>query len=134
MTIRMTPYFMTNGNAKDMIRFYEEVLDAKVMSMQTYGEMPMSFSAELKDSVAHAIVKVGEMELQFSDSPGQTIQQGNHLTLCISTNSVEESHQIFDALQQDGNVIAPFEKTPFSPAFGSVRDKFGVTFTIVTEA
>jgi PhnB protein len=133
MTIRMTPLFMANGNAKDMIQFYEEVLDAEVISMQTYGEMPMSFPAELKDSVANAMVKVGEMELKFSDSPGQTIQQGNHLTLCISTNSVEKSTQIFDALQQDGNVIAPFEETPFSPAFGSVRDKFGVTFTIVTE-
>ncbi|WP_408008056.1 hypothetical protein ACJROX_25715 [Pseudalkalibacillus sp. A8] len=87
MTMRMTPYFMTNGNAKDMIRFYEEVLEAEVISMQTYGEMPMSFPAELKDSVAHAIVKVGEMELKFSDSPGQTIEQGNHLTLCISTKT-----------------------------------------------
>jgi PhnB protein len=133
MTIRLTPYFMTNGNAKEMIQFYEKVLGATVSSTQTYGEMPMPFSDELKDCVAHAIVKVGETDLMFSDSPWKPSHTGDHLTLCISTNSVEKSKYFFEALQQDGNVINPLEETPFSPAFGSVRDKFGVTFTIVTE-
>jgi PhnB protein len=76
---------------------------------------------------------VGETDLMFSDSPGLPIQTGDNLTVCISTNDIEKSIQIFEALQQGGNIIAPFEETPFSPAFGSVRDKFGVTFTIVTE-
>jgi PhnB protein len=133
MTIRLTPYFKTNGNAMEVIRFYEKALDAKVLTIQTYGEMPMSFPAEFKDCVAHALVKVGETDIMFSDSPGQPIQAGDFLTLCISSDNVDKTKQIFNSLQQDGKVIAQLEETPFSPAFGTVTDKFGVTFTIITE-
>jgi PhnB protein len=101
MTIRLTPYFKTNGNAKEVIQFYEKALDAKVLNIQTYGEMPMSFPAELKNCVAHAIVKVGETNIMFSDSPGLPFQMGDNLTICISTNDGEKSKQIFDALQHD---------------------------------
>jgi PhnB protein len=108
-------------------------LDAKVLSIQTYGDMPMSFPVELKDRIAHAILKIGESEIMFSDTPGQPIQSGNQLTICISTNDVETTKQIFEALQQGGQVRNPLEETPFSPAFGSVTDKFGITFTIIAQ-
>lgn len=70
----------------------------------------------------------------FSDSPGMPVQIGDNVTLSISTTSVEETKCIFDALQLGGSVIAPLEETPFSPAFGTVKDKYGVTFTVVTES
>jgi PhnB protein len=133
MSLRLTPYFMMSGNAMEAIQFYEKSLDAKVLSIQTYGDMPISFPPALKEYVAHAIVKVGETNIMFSDSPGQPIQIGDNLTICITTNDIEQSNQIFEALKQDGKVIAPLEETPFSPAFGTVKDKFGVTFTVITE-
>jgi aryl-alcohol dehydrogenase-like predicted oxidoreductase/uncharacterized glyoxalase superfamily protein PhnB len=114
--------FLASRSVKDVI-----------FGQKTYGEMPMSFPAELKDWVAHAIVKVGETELMFTDSSGQPITTGDNVTICITTNDVEKSKQLFDSLQQGGRVNNPLEETPFSPAFGSVTDKFGVTFTIVTE-
>jgi PhnB protein len=133
MTVRLTPYFMMDGNAKEAMQFYEKALDAKVLHIQTYGELPMDFPAELKECVAQAILKVGETDLMFSDSPGQPIQSGNKLTICISTKDVQKTKQIYEALKQDAKMIGPLEETPFSPAFGTVTDKFGVTFTIVTE-
>jgi PhnB protein len=46
---------------------------------------------------------------------------------------VEKTKQIYEALKQDAKMIGPLEETPYSPAFGTVTDMFGVTFTIVTE-
>jgi PhnB protein len=37
-------------------------------------------------------------------------------------------------LQQDGQVNMPLQETSFSPSFGTVTDKFGVTFTIFTQS
>lgn len=133
MTIHMTPYFMMDGNAKDAIHFYKQTFDATVVSIQTYGEVMPSCPSAIKEYVAHAMLKVGEVELIFSDTPGPAIQKGNQLMISISTKTIEKSKRIFEALQQGGKVNQPLEETAFSPAFGNVTDKFGITFQIVTE-
>ncbi|AJY76963.1 VOC family protein [Paenibacillus beijingensis] len=138
MTLRLIPYLVLNGNAKEAIDFYEKALDATLLFSQTFGEMPENpdfpLPAEAKDLVAHATLKVGESELMFSDAfPGQPHQSGNQVTICISTDDKEKSKQIFEVLQQDGQVGLPLQETHFSPSYGIVTDKYGVTFQIYTE-
>lgn len=137
MTVKLTPYITLEGTAREAIEFYEQVIGAKVLSMITYGEMPdmpNTFTDELKNLVAHAKLQVGETELMFSDAPGGVhIAGGKRVTICITTNDVEKSKQIFDALQQGGQVNMPFKEESFSPGFGDVTDKFGVTFQIFTD-
>ncbi|MGM0882900.1 MAG: VOC family protein [Bacillota bacterium] len=137
MTVRLTPYINLEGNAREAIQFYEQALGAEVLSIMTYGDMPEmsnTFTDDLKNLVAHAKLQVGGTELMFSDAPfGSPIEKGKRVTICISTNDVDESKRIFEALRQDGQVNMPLEETPFSPAFGDVTDKFGVTFQVYTE-
>lgn len=138
MTLRLTPYLVMDGNAKEAIQFYEKALDAKVLFNQTFGEMPENpefpLPANAKERVAHAMLKVGETDLMFSDTfPGQPHQKGNQVTICLATSDKEKSKQIFEALQQDGQVSMPLQETHFSPSYGIVTDKFGVTFQIYTE-
>lgn len=138
MTVKLTPYFNMEGNAREAIQFYEQAIGAEVLTIITYGNMPEmsnTFTDDLKNLVAHAKVRVGETELMFSDAPsGSSIPKGKQVTICITTNSVEKSKQFFEALRQDGQVNMPFEETPFSSGFGDVTDKFGVTFQIYTES
>ncbi len=138
MTLRLVPYLMMDGNAKEAIQFYEKALDAKVLFNQTFGEMPENpefpLPADAKERVSHAMLKVGETDLMFSDTfPGQPHQSGNQVTICISTDDMEKSKQIYEALQQGGQVNMPLQETFFSPSYGIVTDKFGVTFQIFTE-
>lgn len=136
MSLRLSPYLMLPGNGQEAIRFYEQALDAEVLSLQTYGEMedPDSPLPEhLKDYVGHALLKIGETEIMLSDTPDQSEQAGSLVTICIMTDNVEKTEQIFNALKQGGQVKHPLQKTFFSPAYGTVTDKFGVTFQIATE-
>lgn len=138
MTMRLSPYLMMNGNAKEAIQFYEKALDGKVLFNQTFGEMPedpeFPLPEEAKELVGHAMIKVGETDLMFSDTfPGQNSQIGDQVTICLSTNDIEKSNRIFESLQQDGQVKMPLQETFFSPAYGIVTDKFGITFQIYTE-
>lgn len=138
MTVRLIPYLNMEGNAREAIRFYEQGLGAEVLSIITYGDMPgmpNTFTDELKNLVAHAKLRVGETELMLSDAPsGTSIPKGKQVTICISTNDLEQSKRFFEALRQDGQVNMPFEEQSFSPGFGDVTDKFGVTFQIYTES
>lgn len=138
MTMKLIPYLVMNGNAKEAIQFYEQALDAQVLFHQSFGEMPENpdfpLPAEAKDRVSHASLKVGETELMLSDTfPGQPHQSGNQVTICISTDDKEKAEKMFEALQQGGRVNMPLQETFFSPAYGSVTDKFGVTFQVFTE-
>jgi len=138
MTLRLIPYLVMDGNAREAIQFYEKALDAQVLFSQSFGEMPENpdfpLPAEAKELISHATMKVGETDLMFSDTfPGQPHQSGNQVTICISTDDAEKARKMFDALQQDGQVTMPLQETFFSPAYGSVIDKFGINFQIFTE-
>jgi PhnB protein len=65
--------------------------------------------------------------------PGQPHTSGNQVTICITTDDAEKSRQMYNALMQEGQVTMPLQETFFSPAYGSVVDKFGVNFQIFTE-
>jgi PhnB protein len=135
LTLKITPYLMMEGNTREAIQFYDHALDAKLVSLITYGEMPepMTFPEEFKHLVSHAIIQIGESQLMFSDTPGMPIQTGNKVSLTLTTKDVDKAKQIFADLQQGGKMIMPLEATSFSPAFGTVMDKYGITFTIVAE-
>ena len=84
--------------------------------------------------MALAKLQVGETELVISDVPDSTpVDESKQKTIGITTNDVEKSKRIFEALQQDGKVNMPFGEQPFSPSFVDVTDKFGVTFQVYTE-
>lgn len=137
MTLKLTPYISLEGRAEEAIKFYVQAIGAEVLFMTTYGEMPdmpSTFTDDMKSLVAHAKLKVGESELMLSDAPGGApLGNGKRVTICITTNDVEKSKRIFEAVRQDGQVNIPFQKEVFSPGFGDVTDKFGVTFQIYTE-
>jgi PhnB protein len=139
VALRLSPYLMMNGNAKEAIEFYRSVLGAEVLFSQTFGEMPADpdhpLPAEAKDLISHAMLKVGDSDLMFSDNfPGSPFQSGNQVTICITVGDAEASRRIFGALQEGGQVSMPFMETFFSPGYGIVTDKFGVTFQIFTES
>jgi PhnB protein len=137
MTVKLTPYITLEGRTKEAIQFYQQSIGAEILSIATYGDMPnmpSTFTDELKSLVAHAKLKVGEAELMLSDSPdGGSPGTGKQVTICITTNDVDHSKRIYEALRQGGQVNIPFKEEPFSPGFGDVTDKFGVTFQIYTE-
>ena len=40
MVLGIYPYLVMNGNGQEAVKFYEKALDAKVIGVQTFGEMP----------------------------------------------------------------------------------------------
>lgn len=138
MAVRMNPYLVMDGNAKEAIAFYETALGAKIVTVQTFGEMPADPNNPLpdgvKDRILHALLNVGETDLMFSDTfPGMAYQTGNHVNIAIMTNDVARSKQIFAALAEGGQVKMPLQETFWSPAYGQVTDKFGVPWMITTD-
>lgn len=138
LAMRINPYVVTNGNGKEAVAFYEKALGARVIGVQTFGEMPPDpnhpMPEEAKNRVLHALLKVGDTDLMLSDTfPGTPYQTGNQVSIALMTGDANQSKQIFDALAEGGRVTMPLQKTFWSPAYGKVEDKFGVEWHISTE-
>ena len=137
MALRLIPFLVMNGNAKEAIKFYEKSLEAKVLFKQTFGDAPKNpkspLPVDMKERVAHAVLKVGETNIMIADNfPGHPYQSGNQVNICITTNEIEKSKKFYESLNEDGQVNMPLQETHFSPAYGIVTDKFGVSFQICT--
>ena len=52
------------------------------------------------------------------------------MAVALDPGTVAEGQRIFDALSAGGNVTMKFEKTFWSPGFGSLVDKFGIPWMI----
>lgn len=135
MSIRLNPYLNFDGNSKEAVHFYEKVLGGKVIGIMTFGDMPADPNHPLpdgvKDRVMHAHLKVGDADLMFSDTfPGMPHQPGDTVQIAIHPTEEARAREIFAALEDGGKVVMPLQKTDWSPLYGIVKDKFGVTFQV----
>jgi len=138
MTISLNPYFVFEGQSKEAVHFYERVLGGKIMSIMTFGDLPPDsnhpIAEDVKELVMHAHLKVGEVDLMFSDTfPGMPHQPGDTVQIAIHTEKEDKTREIFEALADGGQVEMPLQKTDWSPLYGIVKDKFGVSFQVSTK-
>jgi PhnB protein len=137
MILGVNPYLRFDGNAKEAVKFYENALEAENMGVSTFGEMPENpefpLSEEMKERVMHAQLKVGNTLLMISDSiPGHPYQTGTQVDVALLLNDVEKTKEVFEKLQEGGEVVMPLGEVPWSPAYGQIKDKFGITWQITT--
>lgn len=135
MSISVNPYLIFDGNAREVVNFYEKALSGKVLGIMTFGDMPADpnypLTDDMKARVMHAQLKVGEADLMFSDIfPGMPYQPGNTVQIAIHPKEEARAREIFAALEDGGQAIMPLQKTDWSPLYGMVKDKFGVTFQV----
>ncbi|MCR8644256.1 VOC family protein [Paenibacillus sp. N1-5-1-14] len=138
MTTTFIPFLEMNGKAREAIDFYEKALGAKVVYKLMLADLPnnkgVELPAEKKDQVSYAVLKIGEAELQISDNvTGSQYHKGTQITLVLQTPDKDQATQYFEALQQDGQVNEPLQSSFFSPAYGNVTDKFGITFRVLAK-
>lgn len=125
---------MLDGDAREAIAFYEQALEAKVVFKQTFGEAGQAVSEQTRDRVAHAVLKIGGAVLFVADTdPGVRFAQGKQVNICITIADKVQAQKYYEALKEGGQVDHPLQEVHFSPAYGMVTDKFGVTFQIFTQ-
>lgn len=135
LSIRLNPYLIFDGNAKEAIHFYEKALGGEIMGIMTYGDIPQDPDHPLpdgvQDRVMHALLKVGDSQLMFSDTyPGMDYTPGNSVEIAILPTDETRAREIFDALSEGGNVTMPLQKTDWSPLYGAIKDKYGIFFQL----
>jgi PhnB protein len=90
------------------------------------GQMPPGS----ENKVMHSMFRVGETMLMASDCHCKGQPKFEGISLALSPKTVAAAEKLFAALSDGGTVCMPLGKTFWSPAFGVVTDKFGLSWMI----
>lgn len=138
MISKLFPYLNFEGEAKEAVHFYANVLGGELTGLSTYGQadggdMP-GMPDEAKDLIMNAQLELKNGDvLMFSDVPpgmGMPFQKGNNVSLTITLDDTEEARRIFGQLAEGGSVTMGLQETSWSPMYGNLTDRYGIDWQI----
>ena len=120
------------GNCAEAFRFYEKHLGGAITMMMTQKQMPNP-PAGAGDGVIHARMDVADTVLIGNDVPEAHFKKMRSVYLYLALDSVSEAERVYKLLSTDGEVFMPLEETFFATRFAMLRDRFGVSWSIIHE-
>lgn len=130
------PYMFFDGRCEEALDFYRRRLNAEVTMLLRYKEspdppQPGMVPAGCGDKIMHSSFRVGDTTVMASDGrcQGQPVFQGFSLALSVADET--QADRLFAALADGGQVQMPLGRTFFSPRFGMVADRFGVSWMVI---
>lgn len=133
---KVQAYLFFDGRCEEAISFYEKAIGAQLIFLMRFKESPEPSMNPpgSGEKVMHATFRVGETEIMASDGrcTGKAVFEG--FALSLTAPSVTEAQRLFAALGDGGQIQMPMTKTFFSPGFGMVADRFGVSWMVLAAA
>jgi PhnB protein len=130
--MQVQPYLFFEGRCEEAVEFYRRALGAEVEMLMRFkvSPDPTMVPPNAGDNVMHMSFRIGETTVLASDGrcQGRPSFQGFSLSLTVPHDA--EAERLFAALADGGQVQMPLTKTFFSPRFGMVADRFGVSWMI----
>ena len=120
------------GNCEEAFRFYEKHLGGKITFMMRQNEAPNA-PATAGNAIIHAQMEVAGTKLIGNDVPGDVFQKMRSVYLYLSVDSVEEAERLYRLLGEGGEIFMPMEETFYATRFSMLRDRFGVSWTLIQE-
>ena len=132
--MQVQPYLFFDGRCEEALEFYRKAVGAEVKMLMHFRDNPEppqpGCPPSPADKVMHACFKIGDTEIMASD--GQCSGKPSFQGFSLSLTPADEAgaKRLFGALGEGGQVQMPLTKTFFSPAFGMVADRFGVSWMV----
>jgi len=144
MLTSLFPYLNFDGNAKEATHFYVAALDGALLDITTFGEAPKDDSAAEEFSLPPGVenlimnsqikLKNGAMLMISDVFLGREFHTGNHMSLTLTYDDVEEARTVFNRLAEGGKIGMELQQTFWSPLYGSLTDRYGVEWQISVDA
>ena len=146
MAIQTTTHLNFRGQAREALDFYRTAFDGHAV-INSYADFGMPAEAPGADKVVFGLVASDDgFRVMAYDIPGETggmiaggtaTRRENSTTLTdqamfvsITADSLEEAQARWDRLADGATVVEPLAASAWSPGFGMLTDRFGVTWSV----
>lgn len=131
-------YLFFDGRAEEAVEFYRSAIGATDIQLMRYKDSPEPAQPGMvppgsENKVMHSSFRVGDTTIMASDGHCKGTPKFEGFSLTIDAKDPAEAERLFNALGKGGKVQMPLTKTFFSPAFGMVADRFGVSWMVIVE-
>ncbi|OIK07473.1 VOC family protein [Streptomyces monashensis] len=125
---KITTFLMFEGDAEEAMTFYVSLFDdAEVVHITRYG----AGGPGKEGSVQHATFSLAGQQFMCVDSPAQhDFTFTPSMSLFVQCANEAEIDRLFAALAERGTELMPLGQYGFSPRFGWVNDRFGVSWQL----
>ena len=132
--MRICPYLSFNGNCSDVVTFYEKALNVKAEIMR-YKDAPQEYAdqtpEEAENFIMHAQMEIGSAMLMLCDMPpAHPVNSGENMAIMAEFDDDETAKAVFESLKEGGEIHMEMQETFWSKCFGSLTDKFGISWNI----
>lgn len=132
------PYLNFDGRCEEALDFYKQAIGAEILCLMRLSESPEPCDPAMvppgsENKVMHSSFKIGDSTLLATDCgcSGQTKFSG--FSICITAADPDHASRLFAALSEGGRVEMPLGKTFFSPSFGVLEDRFGLSWMVYVD-
>jgi len=130
MASRLNPYISFDGNAREAMEYYKQVLGGTLV-LNTFGELG-SPDPEGADKIMHGMLETDSgFTLMGADTPpGMEHHPGNNFAVSLSGDDSDQLRGYWDKLSDGGSVSVPLEKQMWGDEFGMCEDRYGVAWMV----
>ena len=133
--MHVQPYLFFNGRCEEAIEFYRKTLGAEVAMLLRMKDSPEPAQPGMvppgsENKIMHTTFRIGDTTLMASDGRCEGLPNFQGFSLSVAVPNEAEANRVFAALADGGQVQMPLAKTFWSPRFGMVADRFGVSWMI----
>jgi PhnB protein len=123
-------YLQFNGNCREAMSFYAGVFGSTLTLFAAEDAPPGTFGSGLDGRIMHAEFFVNGSGVMASDRPRGSDTGHSGFSVLHAAPDVETARAIFSRLSEGAEITMPFGPTFWSPGYGILRDRFGITWMI----
>lgn len=134
--MQVQPYLFFDGRCEEAVRFYERALGAQVLMLMRNRDAPglEAPAPGTEHQVNHAAFRLGDSVLMAADDAHVGPMPFRGFSLSIRAADEAEAQRVFAALADGGVVTLALGPTFWSPAYGMVTDRFGISWMVSVPA
>jgi len=135
MTIKTTTHLNFRGDARPALSFYHQVFGGE-QAVVTYRDAGAVQSPDEADQVMWGqVVAENGFHIMAYDVPSRLGWNPGEIPVFVSVrgNDAEEVAGYWQKLSADATILQPLAPAGWSPLYGMLRDRFGVTWVLDVE-
>ncbi|HEX8183062.1 MAG TPA: VOC family protein [Candidatus Saccharimonadales bacterium] len=131
MQTRLNPYLSFQGNAEEVVAFYQEIFGGN-LTKSTFAEGGMPHDPAEANWIMHAMLETENgMVLMASDTPtSMEFKPGSNGAISLSGDNEPELRGYYEKLSAGGTATLPLSAAPWGDAFGMCTDKYGINWMV----
>ncbi|MGW6005601.1 VOC family protein [Oerskovia enterophila] len=135
MTITTTTHLNFRGDAREALAFYRSVFGGHLAAVTYADAHAVTDPAEADQIMWGQVTSDAGFRVMAYDVPSRTRHEPGVIPVFVSVRGTDvgELRSYWDQLAEGASVQVPLAEAPWSPLYGMLTDRFGVTWVLDVE-